>query len=236
MPRWGMVIDLDLCTGCQACAVACKAENNVPCVEPSEAERGRMMSWLEVLVMVEGGESEPVRVRYLPRPCMQCSNPPCVKVCPTGATYLSEEEGIVGQIYPRCIGCRYCTTNCPYTLKYFNWAPPHWEKEMLPSLNPDVSVRPKGVVEKCTFCHHRLIRARERAALEGREVRQGEFVPACVEACPTRAMTFGDLDDPQSEVARLAASPRAFRLMEELGTEPKVYYLREVRPDYGNEV
>ncbi|MEE9534438.1 MAG: 4Fe-4S dicluster domain-containing protein, partial [Acidimicrobiia bacterium] len=166
------------------------------------------------------------KMKMLPRPCMHCDKPPCIRVCPVRATYKSE-DGIVGQIYSRCIGCRYCTTACPYTLRYFNWYRPEWPEPMAEGLNPDVSVRPKGVVEKCTFCHHRLIRARDQARFEGRSLRPGEYVPACVEACPAGAMTFGDLDDPDSAVSRLAESRRAHRLLEDLGTEPKVIYLQE---------
>jgi len=222
MARWGMVIDLDRCTGCQACVMACKAENNVPAVGMKEAVRGRIISWMQVLTEEDEEHSGEVR-RFLPRPCLQCDDPPCAKVCPVYATYL-DPEGIVAQIYSRCIGCRFCMAACPYNAKYFNWY--RYQKEA-PGQNPDVSVRPKGVVEKCTFCHHRLQKARERALAEGREVAPGEYVPACVEACPTRAIVFGDLSDPNSEVARLARSPRAFRLQEELGTKPKVIYLTE---------
>jgi len=222
MARWGMVIDLDRCTGCQACVMACKAENNVPAVGMKEAVRGRIISWMQVLT--EEDEEHPGEVRrFLPRPCLQCDDPPCTKVCPVYATYL-DPEGIVAQIYGRCIGCRFCMAACPYNAKYFNWY--RYQKEA-PGQNPDVSVRLKGVVEKCTFCHHRLQKARERALAEGREVAPGEYVPACAEACPTRAIIFGDLSDPNSEVSKLARSPRAFRLQEELGTKPKVIYLTE---------
>ena len=222
MARWGMVIDLDRCTGCQACVMACKAENNVPAVGMKEAVRGRIISWMQVLT--EEDEEHPGEVRrFLPRPCLQCDDPPCTKVCPVYATYL-DPEGIVAQIYGRCIGCRFCMAACPYNAKYFNWY--RYQKEA-PGQNPDVSVRPKGVVEKCTFCHHRLQKARERALAEGREVAPGEYVPACAEACPTRAIIFGDLSDPNSEVSKLARSPRAFRLQEDLGTKPKVIYLTE---------
>jgi Fe-S-cluster-containing dehydrogenase component len=225
VPRWGMVIDLDRCTACQACVVACQAENNLPPPTVEDARHGRSITWMELTPFVEG-EYPQVKMRLLPRPCMHCDNPPCVKVCPVGATYKSE-EGIVGQIFSRCIGCRYCTTACPYTVRYFNWSEPQWPEPMKKGLNPDVSVRPKGVVEKCTFCHHRLIRARDRAAYEGRPLRPGEYVPACAEACPANAITFGDLDDPSSEVSHQAHSRRAYQLMEDLGTEPKVIYLRE---------
>ncbi|MFQ6082696.1 MAG: 4Fe-4S dicluster domain-containing protein [Candidatus Aminicenantia bacterium] len=225
MTRWAMVIDLDRCTGCQACVVACKAENNIPFVSPEEASRGRYYSWIEVVPIIEGEYPE-IRARFLPRPCMQCHKPPCVKVCPVGATYLNE-EGLVAQVYERCIGCRYCTNNCPYTLKYFNWYGPSWPKEMENYLNPDVFKRPIGVVEKCTFCHHRLQKARDKARAEKRELKEGDYIPACVQSCPAGAMYFGDLDDPKSIVSLLAKSARAFRLLEELGTEPKVIYLTE---------
>lgn len=225
MPRWGMVIDLDKCTACQACVVACKAENNVPFSSPEEAEKRRIISWMSILPVIEG-EYPNLRARFVPRPCMHCENPPCVKVCPVGATYKNE-EGLIAQVYTQCIGCRYCTNNCPYTLKYFNWFPPQWPEEMKAYLNPDVSIRSKGVVEKCTFCHHRLQRAREKARAENRRLKEGDYVPACVQTCPAEALYFGDLDDPKSSVANLIRNPRAFRLLEELGTEPKVYYLSE---------
>jgi molybdopterin-containing oxidoreductase family iron-sulfur binding subunit len=163
------------------------------------------------------------KMRFIPRPCLQCDDPPCTKVCPVYATYRNP-DGIVAQVYARCIGCRFCMAACPYNAKYFNWY--RYQKES-PGQNPDVSVRPKGVVEKCTFCHHRLQKARDRALAERRELAPGDYVPACAEVCPARAITFGDLNDPSSEVSRLAHSPRAFRLLEELGTKPKVIYLAE---------
>jgi menaquinone reductase, iron-sulfur cluster-binding subunit len=224
MSRWGMVIDLDLCTGCAACEVACKSENNLATVSPEQADMDRAMSWMKV-VAKETGEFPNTTVEFYPRPCMQCDNPPCVPVCPVAATYLNE-EGLVAQIYPRCIGCRYCANACPYTVKYFNWYAPEWPETERQHLNPDVSVRPKGVIEKCTFCHHRLQKAREDAAVEGREMREEDYQPACAEICATGAIVFGDLDNPSHRVAQLKEDPRAFRVMEDLGTEPKVYYLR----------
>lgn len=223
MTRWGMVIDLDRCIGCAACEVACKSENNIATVSPGQAEMGRAMSWMKVVAEVKGDFPD-TTMRFFPRPCMHCDNPPCVKVCPVGATYLND-EGIVGQIYARCIGCRYCANACPYIVKYFNWYGPQWSDSERRYLNPDVSVRPKGVIEKCTFCHHRLQRAREDARAEGRALREQDYQPACAEVCPTGAIVFGDLDNARHQVAEMKEDARAMRLMEDLGTEPKVYYL-----------
>ncbi len=231
MARYGMVIDLDRCTGCQSCVVACRAENNVPSAGPEMTEEHRAIFWMRV-ISSEEGEGTRRRIRFLPRPCMHCDDPPCVKVCPVRATYRNP-EGLVGQVYARCIGCRYCTVACPYTARSFNWFAPEWPEEMRQSLNPDVPVRPKGVVEKCSFCVQRIRRVKERARREGRGIRDEELcrLPACAETCPAEAITFGDLDDPESLVSRLAGSPRAFRLLEELGTKPKVHYLAEARFD-----
>jgi Fe-S-cluster-containing dehydrogenase component len=229
MPRWGMVIDLDKCTACQACTVACQAENNVPFAGPDETVLGRSKHWQDVMTEL-GEESEypDFHVRFIPRPCMHCEDPPCVKVCPVGATYV-DEDGIVRMNYQRCVGCRYCTTACPYTIRYFNWYAPVYPAGYDVYLNPTVPVRPVGVVEKCTFCIHRLEQARREAAAQGRELTDADLVllPACNQACPASARYFGDLDDPESTVSRLAHNPRAFRLLEDLGTKPKVYYLVE---------
>ena len=222
MALWGMVIDLDRCTGCQACVMACKSENNVPAVGEKEAKRERVISWMQVLTETDE-EHQGEKMRFIPRPCLQCDDPPCTKVCPVYATYRNP-EGIVAQIYARCIGCRFCMAACPYNAKYFNW---HTYQKEAPGQNPDVSVRPKGVVEKCTFCHHRLQKVREKELAEKRDFDPREYVPACAEACLAQAIVFGDLSDPGSEVAKLARSPRAFKLQEELGTKPKVIYLTE---------
>ncbi len=227
--KWGMVIDLDKCTGCQGCVVACRTENNVPSAGPDQSGMDRGIFWMDMLAVPEG-EYPDLRTQFLPTPCNHCANAPCVKVCPVGATFINE-EGIVAQIWARCIGCRYCTTACPYTRRYFNWRQPDWPESLRNQLNPDVATRPKGVVEKCTFCHHRIRAAREKARLEGRELADADVrrLPACAQSCPADAITFGDLADSESEVSRLVKSPRVFRLQEELGTEPKVYYLREAK-------
>lgn len=226
MPKYGMVIDLDKCTGCGACLAACRQENNVPHVGQKSASQGRAIFWIDIIPYFEG-EFPNIKTRLMPRPCMQCEKPPCVKVCPVGATYKSKKTGIVGQIYARCIGCRYCVNNCPYSAKYFNWFEPKKDSPLDTSANPDVSHRYKGIVEKCVFCHHRLQKAREVAKAENRELRDEDYIPACVESCPSKAMYFGDLANPNSRVTKLAKSHRAFRLLEDLGTEPNVIYLTE---------
>ncbi len=225
MARWGMAIDLAKCSACQACVVACQSENNIACVPPEEAGRGRILSWINLLPELEG-EYPRLSMRLVPLPCLHCDSPPCILVCPVQATGINS-EGTVRQIFPRCIGCRYCTTACPYTRRMFNWYKPEFPGDLVMALNPDVSVRPKGVVEKCTLCHHRLSRAREEAKAAKRPLAEGDYLPACAEVCPSNAITFGDLEDPSSAVAQLARNPRAFRLLEDLGTKPKVFHLAE---------
>ena len=223
--RWGMVIDQDKCTGCGSCVVACSQENNQPIGSPEEAAMGRVINWIKILPITEGEFPRP-KQKLVPMPCQQCDDPPCTKVCPVYATFRNE-EGIIGQVYARCIGCRYCVQACPYTCKFFNWKKPVWPEEMRVGLNPDISVRPIGVVEMCLFCHHRLQRAKEKAAAEGgRPLSEQDYQPACADVCPAKAIVFGDLNNPESDVAGLSKDDRAFHLLEELGTEPKVTYLR----------
>jgi molybdopterin-containing oxidoreductase family iron-sulfur binding subunit len=222
-----MVIDLEKCFACQSCTAACRMENNTPIAGPEQTAAGRAILWNEVLPFIEG-EYPNTKVTLLPRPCMHCDNPPCTKVCPVKATYKND-EGLVVVDYTRCIGCRMCTVACPYEMRYFNWYPPEWPETLRAHLNPDVETapRPIGVVEKCTFCIQRLRKARKKAEAEGRPFTATDYIPACVQTCTGHARYIGDLDDEASLVYKLAHSPRAFRLLEELGTEPKVYYLKQ---------
>ena len=224
-PQWAMVIDLDRCTGCEACVVACNVENNVRISGHEEAALGRSINWIRVERYFEG-EYPDVRVRFRPVLCQHCGEAPCEPVCPVYATYHTE-EGLNAQVYNRCVGTRYCANNCPYTVRFFNFYDPVWPAPLEKSLNPEVSVRSRGVMEKCTFCIQRIRKGEDKARDEGREVRDGDVVPACVQSCTARAMTFGNIADPASEVARLAKSNRASHLLEELGTKPRVIYLNK---------
>ena len=226
--RWGMAIDLDRCTGCQACVAACFAENNVPVNGPELASQGRYMGWIRVekyLGEEPGGELEPNLLLML---CQQCSNAPCEPVCPVYATYHTP-EGLNAQVYNRCVGTRYCSNNCPYKVRTFNWRDPRFPEPLDLQLNPDVTVRSKGVMEKCTFCVQRIHYAENQARDEGRPVADGEIVPACAQTCPARAITFGDLHDPESRVSRLSREPRGFAALEDLNTVPAITYLARVR-------
>jgi molybdopterin-containing oxidoreductase family iron-sulfur binding subunit len=205
--------------------VACRQENNLPALGEKGARLGRAKFWMNLIHEIKGSYPN-VEMRFIPMPCMHCDKPPCTKVCPVDATHINT-EGIVEQVYPRCIGVRMCISNCPYTVRYFNWHAPSWPEEYRKGLNPDVYPRRKGITEKCNFCIQRIRRAKMTARKENRKIREGEVTPACVETCPSEALYFGDLNDPKSRVSRLSKSRRAFRLMEELGTEPKVFYLKE---------
>ena len=231
MARWGMVIDLGKCVGCQACTVACESENNIPYGSPEEQRRRLEIYWNKVIA-VSRGEYPTVNIEIIPMPCMQCEHPPCVTVCPAKATY-KREDGIVMQNFRRCIGCKYCMVACPYGARNFNYKEQEEEEYNRPDLPSDLGLdnktyrgpwpfphRTHGVVEKCTFCFHRI----DQGLKEGKKIGV-DVVPACVEACPSVARTFGDLDDPTSEVSKLLASRDFFRLLEEMDTEPKVIYL-----------
>lgn len=225
MSKYGMVIDLNKCNQCGACVTACKLENNVQIVSKESAHMDRVMQWMKLSTTNYEGNYPDINPVTMPTFCAQCDDPPCVKVCPVRATY-KRDDGIVAQVYPQCIGCRYCMANCPYTAKSFNWYKEEQSIEYEKCFNPDVSVRPKGVVEKCTFCVHRLQKAKEIAATEHRKMSEQDYVPACAEVCPAHAITFGDLDDSKSSVSKLQGDYRKFSLQEELGTQPKVSYLR----------
>ncbi|MGM0451828.1 MAG: menaquinone reductase iron-sulfur cluster-binding subunit QrcC [Thermodesulfobacteriota bacterium] len=229
--RYGMVIDLDKCIGCGACMVACYQENNIP-FRADESDKMLSTNWIRVYKITNDKPFPDTEVAYIPKPCMQCDglhgdgHSPCVSVCPAVATDYDVSTGIVSQIPTRCFGCRYCMAACPYHARKFNWWDPVWPAEMEKYLNPDVSPRMRGVVEKCSFCFHRYQQARDKAYFEGRdEIREDEYQPACVEQCPTNAMVFGDLLNPEHAVSKLKDSKYAFQLLARLKTHPKVYYL-----------
>ena len=230
--RWAMAIDLNACTGCSACVVGCNLENNVPVVGKAEVAKSRDMHWLRIDRYYSGSpaaaEGSP-EVLFQPVLCQHCDNAPCETVCPVLAT-LHSDEGLSMQVYNRCVGTRYCENNCPYKVRRFNWFDyAHADLMRNLALNPDVTVRSRGVMEKCSFCVQRIFAAKGDAKTEGRGLRDGDILPACAQSCPTGAIVFGDLNDPGSRVARLAADGRAYRLLEELGTRPSVRYLTRVR-------
>lgn len=229
--KWGMVIDLAKCTGCSACVTACYAENNIPFVGEEAVLRGREMSWMRIERYFEGGsDGEPLEVRVLPMLCQHCDNAPCEPVCPVYASYHTP-DGLNGQVYNRCVGTRYCSNNCPYKVRYFNWsAYSHqaFEGPAALQLNPDVTVRARGVMEKCTFCIQRIRGAGHAARLEDRPLRDGDVVPACGQACPSGAIVFGNVRDPDSRVAALRNDPRGYHVLEEINVRPAVTYLAKV--------
>jgi Fe-S-cluster-containing dehydrogenase component len=221
--RWGMAVDLDRCTGCEACVTACRAENNIPTVGASQAARGRAIHWIRVERYWEG-EFPDARLKFRPVLCQQCDAAPCEPVCPTYASHHTA-EGLNAQVYNRCIGTRYCANACPYNVRFFNFFNPTWDRPLHLQLNPDVSVREVGVMEKCTFCVQRISAAEIQARADSKPVADGDLVPACAQSCPATAIVFGDLNDPESGVSRLSRSPRGSKLLEELGAQPKVTYL-----------
>jgi molybdopterin-containing oxidoreductase family iron-sulfur binding subunit len=226
--RWAMTVDLDRCIGCGACAVACYAENNVGVVGEKQIIEGREMAWLRVERYHDMGD--PIRITFLPMMCQHCDNAPCESVCPVYAPHHSK-EGLNNQVYNRCIGTRFCSQNCPYKVRRFNWFDGEWPASLNRQLNPDVTVRAKGVMEKCSFCVQRIKEAHGRAKYENRNIRDGEVIPACVQTCPTGALVFGNLMDLESRVRRLAEDPRAYQVMGYLNTKPAVIYLKKVLHD-----
>jgi molybdopterin-containing oxidoreductase family iron-sulfur binding subunit len=221
--RWAMVIDLQSCIGCKACEAACYAENNVPVVGRSNCHKGLEMSWLKVVTYKVENE----RPAFLPLPCQHCDAAPCEPVCPVYAASHTD-EGLNAQIYNRCVGTRYCSNNCSYKVRRFNWKNIYYNDINRLQLNPEVTVRSRGVMEKCTFCVQR-IRNVEYAAKRGeRKIKDGEIVPACAQTCPTNAIIFGDLLDKNSRVSQLFDHPRRYQLLQELNTKPAVVYLKKI--------
>ena len=231
---WGMVIDTDACIGCNACMIACQSENNIPVVGPEEIRRGRNMHWMRVdrYDLGTGGSG------FQPVPCMHCEQAPCEPVCPVEAS-VHDSEGLNVQVYNRCIGTRFCQANCPYKVRHFNFfdyadkqAFENQSADLLQALrNPDVSVRARGVMEKCTYCVQRISAARREAKKENRDIADGEVVTACQAACPAEAIRFGDLNDPDAAVTAAKADPRHYTLLDELGTRPRTTYLARVGPE-----
>src|SRR6185437_4790118 len=232
---WGMVIDTAACIGCNACVVACQAENNVPVVGPEEIARGRDLHWLRVDIYDQGTPAEP-EAGFQPVPCMQCENAPCEPVCPVAAS-VHDSEGLNAQVYNRCVGTRFCEANCPYKVRRFNFFG-YADGQEYANLgadtikaqhNPDVSVRQRGVMEKCTYCVQRISGARRNAKKEDRAISDGEVVTACQSACPTRAITFGNLNDRGAAATLLKTDPRNYALLGHLDTRPRTTYLADLR-------
>jgi Fe-S-cluster-containing dehydrogenase component len=223
--RWGMAVDLDRCIGCGACTVACYAENNIGMVGEKQVLAGREMAWLRIERYHDPEDNR--KIIFLPMMCQHCDNAPCEAVCPVYAPHHNK-EGLNNQIYNRCIGTRFCGQNCPYKVRRFNWL--DWKRpEPLPlQLNPDVTVRSKGVMEKCSFCIQRIKDCHDVAKNEKRMIRDGEVIPACVQTCPTHALVFGNFMDPQSRVRRLIDDRRAYQVLGYLNTKPAVIYLKKV--------
>ena len=241
-PRWAMTIDLDKCTGCSACVTACQSENNVAWVGESQVTMGRDMGWIRLeryYEAVDASHAGPLDVRFMPMICQHCGNAPCEPVCPVYATYHTP-DGINTQVYNRCVGTRYCLNNCPYKVRVYNWYTftdeepvreglGHVPEPMNWAFNPDVTVRENGIMEKCSFCIHRIRGAQDRAAVEGSTIRDGEIIPACQQSCPAEAIVFGNIRDTRSRVARSVQNARVYRVLDELiNTQPAVSYLKKV--------
>lgn len=233
--KWAMVVDIDRCTGCQACVIACQAENNIPVNEENDFLSRRAKQWIRIDRVWEG-EWPNIKARFIPVLCQHCENAPCEPVCPVYATYHNN-QGLNVQVYNRCVGTRFCANNCPYQVRFFNFRDPEWPESFWNQLNPDVTIRSRGIMEKCTFCVQRIRRAertiigRDGEELGDHNMKAGNFLPACVSACPTDTLTFGNVNDPNSDVSRRSRDPRHYRLLEHIGTEPSVIYLKKVDPN-----
>ena len=226
-----MVVDIDRCTGCQACVLACQAENNLPLNTDDMYKRGRAFSWIRVERYWEGTFPD-VKARFIPIMCQHCENAPCEPVCPVFATYHNP-EGLNVQVYNRCVGTRYCANGCPYLVRFFNYWEPVWPENLRNHLNPDVTVRSRGIMEKCSMCIHRIRRGVREAARDERDLKDGDIQTACQQACPTDALVFGDQNDPTSRVATMKNDSRAYSLLDHLSTDPNVTYLAKVDPNKG---